>query len=107
MHNDPTIGTMEDVCLVCAEPLVYTAFGPCGHKDACSKCILRLRTVLKDTRCVTCRQTCASVYVTRSMGSYTPTLTADQFAELPVRVGGGVVGGVRDAGERGRRHPAS
>ena len=46
---------MEDVCIVCAEPLQFTAYGECGHKDACSKCVLRLRSVLKDPRCLYCQ----------------------------------------------------
>lgn len=99
---------MEDICIVCAEPLAFTAFAPCGHKvggrvgplgtapaaaccvsvavphviapfmaacapggggeplsaappsaaapqDACSKCVSRLRSVLKDQRCVYCQ----------------------------------------------------
>lgn len=46
---------MEDICIVCAEPLQYTAYAGCGHKDACSKCVLRLRSVLKDQRCLYCQ----------------------------------------------------
>lgn len=76
---------MEDLCIVCAEPLVYTAYGPCGHQDACSKCVLRLRTIMKDSRCVLCQQPCHAVFVTRAMGSYTGTLSADEWEELPVR----------------------
>lgn len=46
---------MEDICIVCAEPLQFTAYAGCGHKDACSKCVSRLRSVLKDPRCVYCQ----------------------------------------------------
>lgn len=46
---------MEDICIVCAEPLQFTAYAGCGHKDACSKCVSRLRSVLKDQRCVYCQ----------------------------------------------------
>lgn len=52
---------MEDICIVCAEPLQFTAFAPCGHKDACSKCVSRLRSVLKDPRCVYCQVRRAAV----------------------------------------------
>ena len=44
---------MEDVCIVCAEPLQFTAYGSCGHKEACSKCVLRLRSVLPQASCLT------------------------------------------------------
>lgn len=47
---------------MCAEPLQYTAYAECGHKDACSKCVLRLRTVLKDQRCVYCQVGAAAAY---------------------------------------------
>lgn len=79
---------MEDVCIVCAEPLVFTAYGPCGHRDACSKCVLRLRTVIKDPRCVLCQQQCHAVFVTRAMGHYTAVLSADDWEGLPVSVPG-------------------
>ena len=39
-HNTAVIAgnsTMEDCCAVCAEPLEWTAYGQCGHTDACSK----------------------------------------------------------------------
>jgi len=79
---------MEDLCIVCAEPLHYTAYAECGHKDACSKCVLRLRTVLKDQRCVYCQVPADSVFVTRFMGDYTETVPPDEFAGLPVSGGG-------------------
>ncbi len=77
---------MEDCCVVCAEPLTFTAYGPCGHKDACSKCVCRLRSVLKDQRCVICQQTLASVFVTRFAGDYTRSLPASDFDRLQVCV---------------------
>ena len=52
---------MEDICIVCAEPLAYAAYAACGHKDACSKCVARLRSVLKDPRCVYCQVGAAAV----------------------------------------------
>lgn len=80
--------TMEDCCAVCAEPLEWTAYGPCGHKDACSKCVTRLRFALDDTRCVICQQQSPAVMVARFMGTFTDTLPAEEFADLKVRVGG-------------------
>ena len=75
---------MEDCCAVCAEPLDWVAYGACGHKDACSKCVTRLRFVLKDDRCVICQQPLAYVFVTRFMGDYTKSLSAKEFGELQV-----------------------
>lgn len=75
---------MEDCCAVCAEPLDWVAYGACGHKDACSKCVTRLRFVLKDDRCVICQQPLAYVYVTRFMGDYTKSLSPNEFTELQV-----------------------
>ena len=91
----------EDICIVCAEPLAWTAYGPCGHRDACSKCVARLRSVLKDERCVYCQQPCGAVYVTRFMGDYTASVPAGDF-------GGLQVGGRAEerAGRRGRSRGA-
>lgn len=76
---------MEDCCAVCAEPLEWTAYGPCGHTEACSKCVMRLRFVMDDKRCVICQQINPCVLVTRFMGSYTSTLPASEFPSLGVR----------------------
>jgi len=82
-HNS---GLMEEYCAVCAEPIQFTAYGPCGHKDACSKCIVRLRVVLEDKRCVICQQEHDSVFVTKNLGDFTPTLPATAFPDLQVVV---------------------
>ena len=78
---------MEDICIVCAEPLQFAAYGGCGHKDACSKCVSRLRSVLKDPRCLYCQVPAEAVVVTRFMGAYTETVAPDEFETLPVGVG--------------------
>ena len=75
---------MDDCCAVCAEPLEWTAYGPCGHKDACSKCVTRLRFALGDSRCVICQQQSPAVVVTRFMGTFTGTLPAEDFMQLKV-----------------------
>ncbi len=75
---------MEDFCAVCAGDLSYTAFGPCGHKEACSKCVIRLRFVLNDKRCVICQQESPSVFVTRFNGDYTRRVTDEEMQELQV-----------------------
>lgn len=72
----------QDYCIVCAEHLEFTAYGPCGHKDTCSKCVMRLRTVIKDDRCVYCQQPCSRVFVTRFAGDYTKSLSKDDFEHL-------------------------
>lgn len=48
--------SLVEECAVCAGPLEWTAFGPCGHKEACSHCVARLRFVMSDKRCVICQQ---------------------------------------------------
>jgi hypothetical protein len=75
---------MEDICIICADHLRYTAYGSCGHKDTCSKCVSRLRTVLNDQRCAYCQQALPCVYVTRFMGDYTQSVSAEGFAQLEV-----------------------
>jgi hypothetical protein len=82
-HSHPM--ATEDVCLVCADPLDWTGFGTCGHKDACSRCVARLRFVLEDNKCVICREPSLAVFFTRFSGDYTARLTPAQFALLPVR----------------------
>lgn len=76
---------MEDFCAVCAGELNFTAYGPCGHKETCSKCVIRLRFVLNDKRCVICQQESPAVFVTRFNGDYTRRLSDQEFAELTVR----------------------
>lgn len=56
---------MEECCAVCAEPLAWVGVGPCLHRDVCSTCVIRLRTVLKDRKCCICKQECPTVLVTR------------------------------------------
>ncbi|GFR43781.1 hypothetical protein Agub_g4897 [Astrephomene gubernaculifera] len=75
----------DDVCLVCADPLEFTAFGSCGHKEVCSRCVARMRFVLKDKGCVFCRQENAQVYFTRFMGDFTARLAPEDFDGLQAR----------------------
>ncbi|GIL46701.1 hypothetical protein Vafri_3620 [Volvox africanus] len=75
----------DDLCLVCADPLEFTAFGSCGHKEVCSRCVARMRFVLKDRGCVFCRQENAQVYFTRFMGDYTARLAPEEFDKLQAR----------------------
>jgi len=76
---------MEECCVICAEPLQYVAYGPCGHRDACVECVARLRFVMADQRCVICQQTCPLVFCTRAMGDYTASLGEAGFGELHER----------------------
>lgn len=76
---------MEDCCAICAEPLEWTAYGPCGHKDACSKCVVRLRAVLDDQRCVICQSQHPAVIATKFMGAFTMIKPQDYFNSLKVQ----------------------
>jgi len=75
---------MSDYCIVCAEPLTFTAYGPCGHKETCSKCVLRLRSVLKDERCAYCQQQSSAVFVTHFAGDFTQQVKPEDFDKLKV-----------------------
>ncbi|GLI58515.1 hypothetical protein VaNZ11_000251 [Volvox africanus] len=75
----------DDLCLVCADPLEFTAFGSCGHKEVCSRCVARMRFVLKDRGCVFCRQENVQAYFTRFMGDYTARLAPEEFDQLQAR----------------------
>jgi E3 ubiquitin-protein ligase ZNF598 len=75
---------MEDCCAVCAEPVEWVAYGPCGHKETCSKCVVRLRVVLKDKRCVICQAQHDAVIATKFMGSFTVIKPPDYFTKLKV-----------------------
>lgn len=80
---------MSDHCIVCAEPLHFTAYGPCGHNEACSNCICRLRSVLKDQRCVYCQQPSPAVFVTHFAGDFTRQVSPQDFATLQQRASEG------------------
>ncbi|CAM6122725.1 unnamed protein product [Calypogeia fissa] len=61
----------SDCCAVCAEPLEWIAYGPCGHREVCFTCIARLRFVLNDKSCCICKQECPKVYIAKALGAYT------------------------------------
>uniref|UniRef100_A0ACD5TPI1 Uncharacterized protein n=1 Tax=Avena sativa TaxID=4498 RepID=A0ACD5TPI1_AVESA len=81
---------MDDSCAVCADALEWVAYGPCGHREVCSTCIVRLRFVLEDTLCCICKTDCPSVFVTKAMGDYTKVIS--DFSVLPTGAGEGKVG---------------
>lgn len=66
---------MEECCAVCAEPLVWVAYGQCGHREVCYECTARMRFVMEDSRCCICKQDCSSVFVTKALGDYTKVVT--------------------------------
>ncbi len=74
----------DEFCIVCADPLDWTGYGSCGHKEACSRCVARLRFVLGDRKCVICREESPQVFFTRFSGDYTARVTAEQFGQLKV-----------------------
>ena len=65
------MAAVEDVCLLCAEPLQWVAVMPCSHKEVCGKCILRLRLIMNDMKCMTCQNEANEVLVTRHNGMFT------------------------------------
>lgn len=85
-HKQRIVDMSDDFCVVCAEPLDWVAYAACGHKETCSKCVVRLRVVLEDPRCVICQQTDGAVMVTRFSGAYTASVPATDFPELKVTI---------------------
>ncbi|KAM0865295.1 hypothetical protein ACQ4PT_043390 [Festuca glaucescens] len=81
---------MDDSCAVCADALEWVAYGPCGHREVCSTCVVRLRFVLEDTLCCICKTDCPSVFVTKAMGDYTRVIS--DFSVLPTGAVEGKVG---------------
>ncbi|KAM0947558.1 putative transcription factor interactor and regulator LIM family [Dioscorea sansibarensis] len=72
---------MDDSCAVCADALEWAAYGPCGHREVCSTCVIRLRFVLDDRRCCICKTENPFVFVTKAMGDYTRVIT--DFSRFP------------------------
>ncbi|KAF8667754.1 hypothetical protein HU200_052664 [Digitaria exilis] len=81
---------MDDTCAVCAETLEWVAYGPCGHRDVCSTCIVRLRFVMEDNKCCICKTVCPSVFVTKALGEYTRVV--NDFSVFPTGVNEGKAG---------------
>ncbi|MCD7457312.1 hypothetical protein HAX54_034839 [Datura stramonium] len=61
---------MDDNCGF-AETLEWVAYGACGHKDVCSTCVARLRSICDDRRCCICKTEANVVFVTKALGDYT------------------------------------
>jgi hypothetical protein len=51
-----------EMCLVCAEEMIYAAIGPCHH-PICSICALRIRFKSKDKSCVVCKSHLESMLI--------------------------------------------
>ncbi|KAJ7973127.1 Zinc finger protein [Quillaja saponaria] len=81
---------MDDCCAVCAEPLEWVAYGPCGHREVCSTCVVRLRFIFEDRRCCICKTECNPVFITKALGDYTRMI--NDFTLLPFEVREGQVG---------------
>ncbi|XP_039839044.1 E3 ubiquitin-protein ligase ZNF598-like isoform X2 [Panicum virgatum] len=81
---------MDDSCAVCAETLEWVAYGPCGHRDVCSTCVVRLRFVMDDKKCCICKTVCPSVFVTKALGEYTRVV--NDFSVFPTGVNEGKSG---------------
>jgi hypothetical protein len=76
---------MEECCTVCADPLEFCAFGPCGHDTICSKCVTRMRLMQNSRSCVICKSPAEHVFVTRYMDEHTKRIPAQAWPDLPVR----------------------
>lgn len=59
-QNQPTnkknspISSQDSLCIICAEPIVFSAISPCNN-TTCHRCCLRQRALYKKTTCLVCR----------------------------------------------------
>ncbi|GKV46401.1 hypothetical protein SLEP1_g53387 [Rubroshorea leprosula] len=81
INSVPVRKATDDDCIVCADTLKWVAYGPCGHKDVCSTCVIRLRFVCEDRRCCLCKRESNIIFVTRALGDYTKVI--DDFTAFP------------------------
>ncbi|TVT98112.1 hypothetical protein EJB05_56603, partial [Eragrostis curvula] len=54
-------------CPVCTEPAEWVAIGPCGHREVCVNCAVRMRFFNKNLRCSICRAFCPTVVITKAV----------------------------------------
>eukprot|EP01125_Pyxidicula_operculata_P001310 TRINITY_DN11205_c0_g1_i1.p1 TRINITY_DN11205_c0_g1~~TRINITY_DN11205_c0_g1_i1.p1 ORF type:complete len:659 (-),score=173.58 TRINITY_DN11205_c0_g1_i1:62-2038(-) len=52
-------------CLTCCEPINYFSIGQCNHKEICSVCSIRMRTLYNDLTCPVCKETLEEVVYTK------------------------------------------
>ncbi|XP_061367243.1 uncharacterized protein LOC133310342 [Gastrolobium bilobum] len=81
---------MDDSCAVCAETLEWTAYGPCGHREVCSTCVIRLRFICTDNHCCICKSISNIIFVTKALGDYTRMI--NDFSVFPTNPREGKVG---------------
>ncbi|XVF31518.1 hypothetical protein REPUB_Repub16aG0152900 [Reevesia pubescens] len=65
---------MDDSCAVCADTLEWVAYGPCGHQEVCSTCVIRLRFTCNDCRCCLCKSELKTIFITKALGDYTKVI---------------------------------
>jgi hypothetical protein len=76
-------------CAVCREPADWAAVGPCGHREVCVNCAVRLRFVDRNSQCCICRALCPTVVVTRQQAAGQPQeVDAGSFPKPPLAAGG-------------------
>ncbi|TYJ11807.1 hypothetical protein E1A91_A11G302000v1 [Gossypium mustelinum] len=73
---------MDDSCAVCADTLEWVAYGPCGHREVCSTCIVRLRFICDHYRCCLCKSELKTIFITKALGDYTKVI--NDFSAFPV-----------------------
>jgi len=54
----------DDVCLICCEPIRFYAVGPCNHRNICSLCSVRRRSLYDQYDCCLCKQDLEQVVFT-------------------------------------------
>ncbi|CAN6608843.1 E3 ubiquitin-protein ligase Hel2p [Trichomonascus vanleenenianus] len=64
MEEHVEAGGEGEMCLVCADDIVYAAHYPCQH-FTCHKCAVRMRALMKNKSCLICRTPQDSIVVSK------------------------------------------
>ncbi|KAI8320076.1 hypothetical protein GQ54DRAFT_264240, partial [Martensiomyces pterosporus] len=68
----------EDICFICADPVVFYAVGECDHRT-CHLCNLRLRALFKSKACPYCKTDIERVIYTRDAEASYAELSKQSF----------------------------
>ncbi|XP_058000580.1 uncharacterized protein LOC110631555 isoform X2 [Hevea brasiliensis] len=90
LFSEQNSEAMDDSCAVCAETLKWVAYGPCGHREVCSTCTIRLRFICNDQCCCICKSESSIIFVTKALGDYTRMV--NDFSAFPANPIEGQVG---------------
>ena len=64
----------SDNCILCYNAINFFAMGCCDHKNTCHKCSLRLRLIMKDSKCSICKTDLEEILISKNK-----TITWQEF----------------------------